>query len=114
MLPLVLTRTVDPIPSVAKVTVASETSLCVSAVCILIAVVIITVTFIDICVWRLPHNTVAPYHLSARFIKLDLTSAVQPIPIQLVTSVTAAVEAANGVIADLFTSSIAGSTLINI
>ena len=43
-----------------------------------------------------------------------LTSAVQSIPIQLGTSVTAAVEAANGVIADLFTSSIAGGTLINI
>ena len=47
-------------------------------------------------------------------ITLMPTSAVQPIPIQLVASVTAAVEAANSVIADLFTSSIAGGTLINI
>ena len=45
-----LTCTVDPISSVARVAGAGETSLCVSALCILMTVVeVITLTFINIC-----------------------------------------------------------------
>ena len=53
--PLVLTCTHDPISSVARVAGAGETSLCVSAVCILIAVVITILTLIDVCVESSTH-----------------------------------------------------------
>ena len=48
--PLVLTCTGGPISSVARIARAGETSLCVSAVCILTAVVITILTLIDVCV----------------------------------------------------------------
>jgi len=48
--PLVLTCTHNPISSVARIAGAGETSLCVSAVCILTAVVITILTLIDVCV----------------------------------------------------------------
>ena len=48
---LQLTCTVDSISSVARVAGAGETSLCVSAVCILVAVIeFINLTLIDVCV----------------------------------------------------------------
>ena len=43
-----------------------------------------------------------------------LTNAIQSISIQLVSHITAAEEAANGVIAALFTSSICSLTFINV
>jgi len=46
--------------------------------------------------------------------KLRLTSAIESIHIKLVASKAVAVEAANGIIAQLLTSSIVGGTLINI
>ena len=106
-----LTCTVDPISSVARITGAGETPLCVNALCILMTVVQdITLTLIDI--YNEVQNTW--YTLLLLFKCKWLTGAVKSVSIQVVPYRTAAGKATDGIGTDLFTTPIDSVTLIDV
>ena len=109
-----LTCTFHATSTVAIVTTAVEAPFCVSTAGILMTVVQASIlTFINICM----ETEMILYSVSDSLYSNNvsvLTSAIQSISIHLVSCVTAAGEASNGVSTNVFTASICSVTFVDI
>ena len=63
MITLYYLSTVDPISSIARIAKAGVTPVCVSALRILMTVVLIPLTFINICIWMHRCNSPVKYKI---------------------------------------------------